>query len=61
VQRVDAGRMSNLENSTNFLNKFRDSESRQITRLSAHQFMQVWEHYDEDGKFKNLLFYLFKR
>ncbi len=44
--------MSNLENSTNFLNKFRDSESRQITRLSAHQFMQVWEHYDEDGKLK---------
>lgn len=40
--------MSN--NSThNFLNKFRDSESRQITRLSATQFMQVWEHYDEDG------------
>jgi hypothetical protein len=57
---VDAGRMSNLENSTNFLNKFRDSESRQITRLSAHQFMQVWEHYDEDGKLKSLLFGLFQ-
>lgn len=39
--------MSN--NSHNFLNKFRDSESRQITKLSANQFMQVWEHYDEDG------------
>jgi hypothetical protein len=39
-----------MDSSTNFLNKFRDSESRQITKLSAHQFMQVWEHYDEDGK-----------
>ena len=24
---------------------------RQITKLSANQFMQVWEHYDEDGEF----------
>jgi len=34
---------------TNFLRQFRDAESREIAQLSAAQFMQVWEHYDEDG------------
>ena len=23
---------------------------RELKKLSAHQFMEVWEHYDEDGK-----------
>ena len=26
-------------------------EHRELAKLSAVQFMQVWEHYDEDGKF----------
>jgi len=35
--------------SENFLRQFRDKESRELTRLSAVQFMEVWEHYDTDG------------
>jgi len=33
----------------NFLRQFRDADSRELSKLSAAQFMQVWEHYDEDG------------
>ena len=36
---------------SNFLRQFRDNDSREIQQLSAAQFMKVWEHYDEDGKF----------
>jgi len=35
--------------SENFLRQFRDKESRELTRLSAVQFMEVWEHYDTDS------------
>lgn len=34
---------------TNFMRQFRDEESRELKKLSAAQFMEVWEHYDEDG------------
>jgi len=34
---------------TNFLRQFREADSRELAKLSAVQFMQVWEHYDEDG------------
>lgn len=34
----------------NFLRQFRDDESRELQQLSAAQFMEVWEHYDSDGK-----------
>ncbi|KAK7790009.1 hypothetical protein R5R35_013338 [Gryllus longicercus] len=34
---------------TNFLRQFRDPHSRELRRLSAHQFMDVWSHYDKDG------------
>jgi len=33
----------------NFLRQFRDADSRELSKLSAAQFMQVWDHYDEDG------------
>jgi len=33
----------------NFLRQFRDVESRELTRLSAAQFNEVWNHYDNDG------------
>ena len=33
----------------NFLRQFRDAESRELTRLSAAQFTEVWNHYDNDG------------
>jgi hypothetical protein len=37
-------------NTTNFMRQFRDSESRELKQLTAQQFMDVWEHYDDDGK-----------
>lgn len=35
--------------SENFLRQFRDKDSRELTQLSAVQFMEVWEHYDTDA------------
>jgi hypothetical protein len=40
----------NLDRCTNFMRQFRDPESRELTKLSANQFMDVWSHYDKDGK-----------
>merc|ERR1711915_905441 len=34
--------------SANFLRQFRDAESRELNKLSAVQFMEVWDHYDSD-------------
>jgi len=34
--------------SSNFLRQFRDAESRELNKLSAVQFMEVWDHYDSD-------------
>ena len=50
--------ISSKLSSSNFLRQFRDVESREMTRLSAVQFMEVWEHYDSDGKFKGKKDYL---
>ena len=36
--------------SSNFLRQFRNAESRELNKLSAVQFMEVWDHYDNDGK-----------
>ena len=36
--------------SNNFLRQFRDKNTREFTKISAGQFMEVWNHYDEDGK-----------
>ena len=36
---------------TNFMRQFRDTESRELKQLTAVQFMEVWDHYDEDGKY----------
>ena len=35
--------------SQNYLRQFRDAKSMELRRLSAVQFMSVWEHYDTDG------------
>jgi hypothetical protein len=40
----------NLEKATNFMRQFRDPHSRELKKLSANQFMEVWSHYDKDGK-----------
>ncbi|XP_037301731.1 calbindin-32-like [Manduca sexta] len=39
----------NLERATNFMRQFRDPDSRELKKLSANQFMEVWSHYDRDG------------
>ncbi|KAK3929960.1 Calbindin-32 [Frankliniella fusca] len=40
----------NLEKATNFMRQYRDPQSRELRKLSAHQFMEVWSHYDKDGE-----------
>ncbi len=42
---------SDEDTSGNFLRQFRDKGSRQLKKFSATQFMEVWNHYDSDGKF----------
>ncbi|XP_060521869.1 calbindin-32 [Cylas formicarius] len=39
----------NLEKATNFMRQYRDPNSRELKKLSANQFMEVWSHYDKDG------------
>jgi hypothetical protein len=39
-----------IEKAHNFMRQFRDEESRELKKLSANQFMEVWSHYDKDGK-----------
>lgn len=43
----------NLERATNFMRQYRDPQSRELKKLSANQFMEVWSHYDKDGKLRN--------
>ena len=40
----------NTSHSSNYLKQFRDSSSLELQKLSAVQFMSVWEHYDQDGE-----------
>lgn len=40
----------NLEKATNFMRQYRDPDSRELKKLSANQFMEVWSHYDKDGE-----------
>lgn len=39
-----------IEKAQNFMRQYRDPESRELKKLSAHQFMDVWGHYDKDGE-----------
>lgn len=41
----------NLERATNFMRQYRDPQSRELKKLSANQFMEVWSHYDKDGEY----------
>ncbi|KAM7283850.1 hypothetical protein ISCGN_000955 [Ixodes scapularis] len=36
--------------SANFMRQFRDKKTRELKNLTASQFMDVWSHYDKDGK-----------
>ncbi|XP_071448198.1 calbindin-32 isoform X1 [Hetaerina americana] len=44
-----AAKKLNLDKATNFMRQFRDPQSRELKKLSANQFMEVWSHYDRDG------------
>ncbi|XP_050543823.1 calbindin-32 [Daktulosphaira vitifoliae] len=44
-----AAKKLNLEKATNFMKQYRDPQSRELKKLSANQFMDVWSHYDKDG------------
>jgi len=33
----------------NFLRQFRDEQSKELKKLTATQFMEIWSHYDIDG------------
>lgn len=46
---LDHHKRLNLEKATNFMKQYRDPESRELKKLSANQFMEVWSHYDRDG------------
>jgi calretinin len=48
---MDAARKKvNVEKAQNFMRQYRDPDSRELKKLSANQFMDVWSHYDKDGK-----------
>lgn len=42
-----------IEKAHNFMRQYRDPESRELKKLSANQFMDVWSHYDKDGEYQN--------
>ena len=42
----------------NFLKQFRDEQSKEFQQLNAHQFMEIWSHYDTDGMCFWVLFFL---
>ncbi|XP_065167514.1 calbindin-32 isoform X1 [Atheta coriaria] len=46
---AESNKRLNLEKATNFMRQYRDPESRELKKLSANQFMEVWSHYDKDG------------
>lgn len=49
ADQINAKRL-NLEKATNFMRQYRDPDSRELKKLSANQFMEVWSHYDKDGE-----------
>ena len=36
--------------SDNFFLKFRDKQSNKFSKFTANQFLDVWKHFDTDGK-----------
>ncbi|GJQ86836.1 hypothetical protein Trydic_g5619 [Trypoxylus dichotomus] len=54
-----ANKKLNLEKATNFMRQYRDPQSRELKKLSANQFMEVWSHYDKDGKKASKVHFLF--
>lgn len=54
-----AAKRLQIEKAQNFMRQYRDPESRELKKLSANQFMDVWSHYDKDGEYE-LVFFLRK-
>lgn len=50
VAAAAAAKRVQIEKAQNFMRQYRDPESRELKKLSANQFMDVWSHYDNDGK-----------
>jgi len=48
-----AAKRVQIEKAHNFMRQYRDPESRELKKLSANQFMDVWAHYDKDGEFRS--------
>jgi len=46
----------------NFLRQFRDEQSKELKQLTATQFMEIWSHYDIDGRncISRLIFFSFQ-
>ena len=40
----------NVDKDCNFMRQFRDDGTREMKKLTSHQFMEVWNHYDNDGR-----------
>lgn len=47
---AESAKRVHIEKAQNFMRQYRDPESRELKKLSANQFMDVWSHYDRDGK-----------
>lgn len=54
-----AAKRVQIEKAHNFMRQYRDPESRELKKLSANQFMDVWAHYDKDGAYVCLSVCLF--
>lgn len=54
-----AAKRVQIEKAQNFMRQYRDPESRELKKLSANQFMDVWSHYDKDGEIKFEFIFLF--
>lgn len=52
-----AAKRVQIEKAHNFMRQYRDPESRELKKLSANQFMDVWAHYDKDGVYSLMLIY----
>ena len=45
-----SGESETAKGQENFLRQFRDLNTREFKRITAGQFINVWNHYDTDGK-----------
>lgn len=45
-----------IEKAQNFMRQYRDPDSRELKKLSANQFMDVWSHYDVDSEYRKPFF-----